>query len=114
MNITLRQLQSEQRPWQAHNFPGRPAHYPLLGAIEELGELAHAHLKGDQAIRYTPAQILAKKADAVADCIIFLADYCSASGIDIEDAVAETWAKVKQRDWKANPTNAHQLVEGSL
>lgn len=41
----LRKLQEEQKPWVKHNFGDRPSWMPLLGAVEELGELAHAHLK---------------------------------------------------------------------
>jgi NTP pyrophosphatase (non-canonical NTP hydrolase) len=101
--ITLRQLQTEQRAWVAHNFPGRESFYPLLGAVEELGELAHAHLKALQGIRGTTEEHMAAAADAVADTIIFLADYCSAMGFDLESIVGDTWDKVKQRDWQADP-----------
>lgn len=107
--LTFRRLQDEQRPWVAHNFDGRHDYYPLLGAMEELGELAHAHLKGLQGIRHTPEEIAAKKRDAVADVVIFLSDYCSASGIDFQQAVEETWAEVRKRDWKADPKSAGSL-----
>ena len=103
--LTFRQLQEEQAPWVAHNFPGREAYYPLLGAIEELGELAHAHLKNIQGIRGTPEEHHAAKIDAVADTVTFLADYCTASGIDFQEAMETTWAKVKTRDWKNDPAN---------
>ena len=101
--FTLRQLQDEQRPWVAHNFAGRHPYYPLLGAMEELGELSHAHLKALQGIRGTPEEHHAAKVDAVADIIIFLSDYCTAEGIDLQDAVERTWAEVRKRDWKADP-----------
>lgn len=64
----LSRLQEEMVEWQAHNFPGRPAHQPLLGIGEELGEMIEA---GNDR-QYD------KMADAVADTIIFAADYCSA------------------------------------
>jgi NTP pyrophosphatase (non-canonical NTP hydrolase) len=98
--LSLAQLQAEQRPWVEHNFPGREPYYPLLGAIEELGELCHAHLKQLQGIRGTSEEHQTAKADAVGDAIIFLADYCTANGIDLQQAVEETWGKVKQRDWQ--------------
>ena len=103
--LTLRHLQEEQKAWVAHNFPNRQYYYPLLGAVEELAELSHAHLKNLQGIRGTPAEHLEAKADAVADTIIFLCDYCSATGIDIQDALEKTWAEVKQRDWQKNKQN---------
>lgn len=103
--LTLRRLQDEQRPWVEHNFAGREPFYPLLGAVEELGELAHAHLKALQGIRGTAEEHHAAKVDAVADAIIFLADYCTANGIDMQQALEDTWARVKVRDWKADPVN---------
>jgi NTP pyrophosphatase (non-canonical NTP hydrolase) len=45
--------------------------------------------------------------DAVADVLIGLASFCSAEGIDLDEEVEKTWALVKQRDWKANPDDAH-------
>ena len=98
--MTLRELQDEQAPWVTYNFPGRDPYYHLLGAMEELGELAHAHLKGLQGIRHTPAAILAMKTDAIGDIVIYLADYCTANGIDFQNAVTMTWQQVKQRDWQ--------------
>jgi len=95
----LRQVQDEQVPWVNHNFPGRPAWQPLLGAVEELGELAHAHLKADQEIRGTAEEHEEAAKDAVGDIVIFLADYCTARGWDMEDIVTETWNSVKMRDW---------------
>lgn len=107
-DLTLRQLQAEQKQWVEHNFPGREDYYPLLGAVEELGELAHAHLKQRQGIRGTAEQHAAKAKDAVADVIIFLADYCTARGFDLQEAVEETWAQVKKREWRNDPTNGGQ------
>ena len=94
--LTFRQLQDGQRPWVIHNFPGWESIYPLLGAVEELGELRRAHLKALQGIRGTPEEHQAAKEDAVADAIIFIADYCTANGIDLQEAVETTWAKVKK------------------
>jgi len=103
----LKKLQDEQRPWVAYNFGDRPSWMPLLGVVEELGELAHAYLKRAQGIR-TSENHTENAKDAVADIVIFLADYCSAEGFDLEAIVQETWDKVKQRDWKKNPDNAHK------
>ena len=112
----LKTLQDEQRPWVKHNFGDRPAWQPLLGAVEEIGELAHAHLKHEQNIRTNESHIENAK-DAVADAIIYLSDYCSAMGFDLETLVVETWNKVKQRDWKKYPehgidTTKHYKCKG--
>jgi NTP pyrophosphatase (non-canonical NTP hydrolase) len=82
--LTFKKLQDEQRPWVKHNFPGREAVDPLLGAVEELGELAHAQLKMRLGIRGTEQQHREHAADSVADIIIFLSDYCTAMGFDLQ------------------------------
>ena len=105
----LKAFQAEQREWSERNFGGKygSGYRPLLGALEELGELAHAHLKSEQGIRNTECHAAAKR-DAVADVIIYLADYCSNEGIDLEAALRETWLRVRSRDWKRNPDDAHK------
>lgn len=109
----LRRLQTEQVPWVKHNFGDRPSWMPLLGAVEELGELAHAHLKQAQGIRVSEDHD-AKAKDAVADVVIYLADYCTARGYDLESLVMDTWDKVKQRDWKAHPADADAALRGEV
>jgi len=80
----------------------------LLGAVEELGELAHAHLKQEQGIRGTAAEHEEKAKDAVADVVIFLSDYCSKRGFEFQAIIEKTWAEVKKRDWRKNPLDADQ------
>lgn len=103
--FSLRQLQTEQREWQKRNFGDQPGYRMLLGAMEEIGELAHAHLKHEQVIRGDSLKHFNDKVDAVADAIVFLAGYCNAENIDLQEAVTETWAKVRQRNWVADPEN---------
>lgn len=85
--MTYEQLQKEQAEWSLRNFGPHPVEHPLLGMIEELGELAHAHLKGLQGIRHTPEEILAMKKDACADLMIFLADYFTCRNRSMQDKV---------------------------
>lgn len=73
----LRDMQKEQEIWADKNFPGNKMIHPLVGIIEEVGELAHVVLKETQTIRYTPDVVIAKKKDAVSDIMIFLAHYCT-------------------------------------
>ena len=103
-DITLRQLQSESQEWSSKNFPNAKPHQPLLGAAEEIGELCHAHLKLEQGIR-TNQNHKEDAEDAIADCIIYLADYCWRNGYDLQEAINKTWPKVKQRDWTKNKEN---------
>ena len=100
--MDFRQLQVEVYEWSVQNFPMNQAHYPLLGLVEEVGELAHAHLKREQGIRGSSMEHSLAKFDAVGDIVIYLADYCARNLIDLQAAVEETWAKVRQRDWQAN------------
>lgn len=72
----LRTLQEEQKPWVKHNFGNRPGWMPLLGIIEELGEHEEAVIDGEP---------LGKVIDALADAMIFAADYCSAMDWDFGD-----------------------------
>lgn len=106
--FSLKKFQKEHREWSERNFGGKfgSGYRPLLGAMEELGELAHAHLKDEQKIR-THENHLLMKIDAIADVIIYLTDYCSNEGIDLEQALIDTWNEVKKRDWKKNPETAH-------
>lgn len=104
-DISLRQLQAEQKSWVCRNFPNRESYYPLLGLQEEVGELAHAHLKALQGIRGTQEEHHAAKIDAVADILIFLSDYCTANDIDLQEALNKEWPIVMTRDWRNDPIN---------
>jgi len=109
--MNIRDLQEKIHEWRKFNFPNADGTQQLLGLIEELGELSHAHLKGIQQIRHSAKEITYMKVDAVADLFIFLTGYCSYEGIDLEAAVLVTWEKVKQRDWIADPMNAGEGSE---
>ena len=97
-------LQIEAAAWQRENFDKPKAYQPLLGVIEEVGELSHAHLKAEQGIR-KGADYHAKKIDAIGDIIIYLSHYCTLEGISLQDAVFLTWQEVKGRNWRKFPKN---------
>jgi len=99
MALSLARLQAEVDAWAQRNFGVRPAWQPLVGIMEELGELAHAHLKAAQGIRRDEDHDAGAR-DAVGDIVIYVADYCNAAGYNLEEIVNETWAKVRQRDWR--------------
>lgn len=102
----LKKIQKEHKEWGKRNFGDSPSWQPLLGVQEEVGELSHAHLKEAQGIRGTENHEENAK-DAIADIILYLIDYCNRRDFDIETILQETWDKVKQRDWKKNPEDAH-------
>lgn len=70
--LTPAQLQTEHRLWAAALFGAVPAYRPLLGLIEELGELLEA----------IDAWDVPKIKDALADATIFIAGYCTQRGWD--------------------------------
>jgi NTP pyrophosphatase (non-canonical NTP hydrolase) len=103
----INKIQEELKVWSHENFGHQASWEPLLGAMEELGELAHAHLKLYQGIRGDWDKHNAAKKDAIADCIIYLMNYCNIEGFKIDAILAETWENVKQRNWKISPENGN-------
>jgi len=100
--VDLRQLQEDALTWEKQNFGDVPSWHALLGVQEEVGELAHAHLKGVEGIRLTPEQVREKKIDAIGDIVVFLGLYAALEGIDMNSAVRDTWANARQRRWDGN------------
>lgn len=162
--MKLSEAQAKHKAWSERNFKDRNPDHPLLGVIEEVGELcesveltdgtstpmalivkmqahlgrlAHIHLKRAQGIRkastsfdrecdtidqlaeiwdtyqnaagYRPmfgeidleefAPSTEKRDDAVADIQIYLLDFCSRHGIDVEKNLESTLKTVLKRDW---------------
>jgi NTP pyrophosphatase (non-canonical NTP hydrolase) len=75
MPFDFTQLQREQAPWVQHNFGDRPSWMPLMGIAEELGELVQAATDGNHKLMR----------DGIADCIIFMADYCTAMDWSLQE-----------------------------
>lgn len=100
---TLKDLQKEVAVWATHNFGNNRE--PFLGVVEEVGELAHSILKRKQGIRGSEVEHNADIADAVADIVIYLADFCESEKIDLQTCVESTWNEVKKRDWIKFPKN---------
>jgi len=104
--------QKEIFEWAKKNFgePNDPAgslntSNEIHGMQEELGELAHAYLKRVQKIREAAdgSDMKEEIADAFADIIIFGMNAMSCEGIDAEETLKATIAKVLQRDWINDP-----------
>lgn len=137
--MNLRQLQTQVNEWARANFGPHipPYHRALVGANEEMGELCgtiadqllemvplmlalkamgnadRAQLKAEQGIRGSASEHEARGKDAVADVIIYLADYCAAKGWDLGEIVETTWTNtVQKRNWRANPNTGDASVGG--
>ena len=68
--MNLRILQKKLIPWRRRNFGGAVQSWqPLLGMVEEIGELSHAYLKRKQGIRGTKKEHEAAIKDSLADLI---------------------------------------------
>jgi NTP pyrophosphatase (non-canonical NTP hydrolase) len=100
----LKCIQLEQLEWQKRNFPTNTQMEPLLGIVEEVGELCHAVLKQHQGIRINEDHEAAIK-DAIGDIMIYMLGYCNLLNYDLEKILAETWKQVKERDWQKNKEN---------
>ena len=74
----------------------------ILGIIEELGELTHAHLKLRSNIRNNEDH-KANIKDAIGDIFIFLMAYTTSRNLDLQDIIESTWNTVKQRNWRRYP-----------
>jgi NTP pyrophosphatase (non-canonical NTP hydrolase) len=111
---TLKQLQEEQRPWVKHNFGDRPTHQPLLGIVEEIGELSEALERlvreGGKEVTFTEIK------DALADITIFLVDYASAVGWDMEFIEKESEPRALHPKYSGNTTRSdvvHWLISAA-
>lgn len=82
------QLCEEVNEWSIGNFGQDSAENKALGFVEETGELvdafvictgkiAHSLLKMRQGIRGTKEEHYLKMCDAIGDCMVYLADFCS-------------------------------------
>ena len=101
--MDLRKLQAEQDVWSNRNFKNKKPYQPILGAAEEVGELAHAYLKMEQGIRGTREEHVAAMRDAVGDTCVFLMDLCNQMGWQMDEIIQETWDHVKKRNWTEDP-----------
>lgn len=113
--LSFKDLQTDHYAWVQHNFPEQftdPSRRDdaFLGLVEEVGELARPILKTRQGIRGTKEEHKAAIKDAVGDIVIFLTSWCSANGIDLQEAVETAWNEVKERDWKAYPETGRPPV----
>lgn len=82
--------------WSEKNFGEQ--RYPELGIVEEIGEMTHCILKRLQGIRGfdNPKQFNEAYADALADTVIYLADWCSLHNAFFQFDRAEVNAKPHQ------------------
>lgn len=83
-------LQEEVHEWSTDNFADQPSHYPFLGTGEEAGELAD-----DVSFDESPTE---EELDAVGDILVYLADFCSRAGLDLQKAYEDAESDETRHD----------------
>jgi NTP pyrophosphatase (non-canonical NTP hydrolase) len=103
----ISRLQAEHKEWLEHNFPNQQGHDPLLGIMEEVGELSHAYLKNTQGIRGMVhiAEARTLMADALGDIFIYMLSFSNTNGFNLENCINKAWLTVKERDWVHYPVD---------
>ena len=104
----LEHLQQEVGEWSRQNFGDQSHLNPLLGSIEEIGELARAVSYGAK---------LEDIEDAIGDAIVYLADFCARRNISLREAymVGERVGGLDDVDWAAEILIAYYyLVHSEL
>ena len=110
--LSLNEIQNEISRWSEKNFGSQESKAypnlvlgslaPLLGVVEEVGELCHATLKYHQGIRgYDNLEYYRnERDDAVGDIMVYLCDYASREGIDLQQILNDVWQQeVSKRNW---------------
>lgn len=102
----LRELQGCQDSigrWSEREFDDQPSWIPLLGAVEELGEVAKILVKRKQGIREDELDLSDEELEKeVADVIIYLMDFCHREDISLPDGVARKSMEVLDREFDAD------------
>lgn len=102
-SVELPELQRGVAAWVAHNFGESTRVAEALGLAEEVGELCRAVLKQEQGIRGTYEEWDEEIAKELGDILIKLTSVATACGVDLDRAVVDRWATVRQRDFRADP-----------
>jgi NTP pyrophosphatase (non-canonical NTP hydrolase) len=100
--MRLKQLQQEHNAWKRLQLGAHRIDTSLMGLMEETGELAGAIRKERQGID-DQAKLIQKQRSGIADITMCLVDICNVRGWDYEEIVANKWAVVKERDYRAGP-----------
>lgn len=100
--LSLIELQEQVIKWTKHNFGGHGPVFPLMMAVTEMGELAHAQGRLAASVGDAIAERI-KAQEAVARVTIQLADYCARMGFGYQGTLENVWGRMRQHDYKLNP-----------
>lgn len=103
----LRRIQNEVGEWAAAQFGANVSKWtgqtlgsllPLLGMLEEVGELCHVTGYRHSGRGFTTEEeYQAAIKDGLADLFVFACDYAEREGIKLDEGLQEVWEKVKLR-----------------
>ncbi len=102
--MDLNTLQQEVADWAARNFPSAKPHLPLLGIVEELGELYEA-------------RDAAQMKDAIGDVTVFAAHYCALNGLSLAEAISTATPVQDPADaylWLGRLAHSHLKLEEGI
>lgn len=91
------------------------ADFGLSSLTGYLGMLSHHHLKCEQGIRGSTEKHEKQLRDACSDILSIIKGIVEFMGGNFTDVICDVWNnKVSKRDWKKNPVNAAEVVDGRL
>lgn len=95
-------------------YPDSQADGAIVDLMKVIGQLSHAHLKGEQKIR--KGEKHRDKAQLMVGSIVgLLGVICRKHGKDLTDITGEIWSQVSKRDWRKNAeTGAVDPVEARV
>lgn len=96
--VQLSELQAKVKEWQGANFGEVQVWELVLGACEEVGELAHCVLKRHRSMD-RQEDLEARMRDAIGDIVVFLMGVCEEEKWDIGEIIKETVGTVVERKW---------------
>lgn len=84
--------------WSLEQFGDQDSENPLIGAQEELGEVARIVLKGKQGIRQDELAEEDLEME-VADVVIYLLDFCARNNVSLAEGLHRARTKVLDREF---------------
>jgi len=104
----LNAYQTDIELWGTRNFGGSNglgALAPMMGIVEEVGELYHTRLKTLQGIRGAAdgSDVDLEEMDALGDLLVYMLHYCATRNLSLASCFLMAWDEVKDRDWIKYP-----------
>jgi NTP pyrophosphatase (non-canonical NTP hydrolase) len=96
-------VKEDVEAWMIRNFPNESRVSVTLGLCEEVGEVARAVLKQEQGIRGTWEEWDNEIKKELGDVYLKLMQVAMVCGFDLDEAIAQRWEVIRQRDWVRNP-----------